>query len=57
MIIVLKPEATQAQIEHIIDKVKQLGLTPHLSKGSQRTIIGVIGPEDVLRATPLEIFP
>ncbi|TAM38702.1 3-deoxy-7-phosphoheptulonate synthase [bacterium] len=40
-----------------MDKVKQLGLTPHLSKGSQRTIIGVIGPEDVLRATPLEIFP
>lgn len=57
MIIVLKPEATQAQVEHIIDKVKALGLTPHLSKGSQRTIIGVIGPEDVLRATPLEIFP
>jgi len=57
MIIVLKPEATQAQVDHIIDKVKQLGLTPHLSKGSQRTIIGVIGPEDVLRSTPLEIFP
>lgn len=57
MIIVLKPEATEAQVNHIIDKVKALGLTPHLSKGSQRTIIGVIGPEDVLRATPLEIFP
>lgn len=57
MIIVLKPEATQAQVDHIIDKVKALGLTPHLSKGSQRTIIGVIGPEDVLRSTPLEIFP
>ncbi len=57
MIIVLKPEATEAQVNHIIDKVKALGLTPHLSKGSQRTIIGVIGPEDVLCSTPLEIFP
>ncbi|MDD5692821.1 MAG: 3-deoxy-7-phosphoheptulonate synthase [Candidatus Omnitrophica bacterium] len=57
MIIVLKPEATEAQVNHIIDKVKALGLTPHLSKGAQRTIIGVIGPEDVLQATPLEIFP
>jgi len=57
MIIVLKPEATEAQVNHIIDKVKALGLTPHLSKGAQRTIIGVIGPEDVLRSTPLEIFP
>ncbi|MFA4854109.1 MAG: 3-deoxy-7-phosphoheptulonate synthase [Candidatus Omnitrophota bacterium] len=57
MIIVLKPEATEVQINHIIDKVRALGLTPHLSKGSSRTIIGVIGPEDVLRVTPLEIFP
>lgn len=57
MIIVLRPEATEAQINHIIDKVKALGLTPHVSKGSERTIIGVIGPEDVLRVTPLEVFP
>ncbi len=57
MIIVLKPEATQAQVNHIIDKVKALGLTPHVSKGTERTIIGVIGPEDVLRVTPLEVFP
>ena len=57
MIIVLKPEATEAQVNHIIDKVKALGLTPHVSKGSARTIIGVIGPEDILRVTPLEVFP
>ena len=57
MIIVLRPEATEAQVNHIIDKVKALGLTPHVSKGASRTIIGVIGPEDVLRVTPLEIFP
>ena len=57
MIIVLRPEATEAQVNHIIDKVKALGLTPHVSKGSERTIIGVIGPEDVLRVTPLEVYP
>jgi len=57
MIIVLKPQATEAEVNHIIDKVKALGLTPHVSKGSERTIIGVIGPEDVLRVTPLEAFP
>ena len=57
MIIVLKPLASSEQIEHIIEKVKALGLTPHVSKGSERTIIGVIGPEDVLRVTPLEAFP
>ncbi|RJP28655.1 MAG: 3-deoxy-7-phosphoheptulonate synthase [Candidatus Omnitrophota bacterium] len=57
MIIVLKPEATQAQIDHIVEKVKKLGLSPHISKGTERSIIGVIGPEDILRVTPLEAFP
>jgi len=57
MIIVLRPQATEAEVNHIIEKVKGLGLTPHVSKGSERTIIGVIGPEDVLRVTPLEVFP
>lgn len=57
MIIVLKPGANEAEVNHIIDKVKALGLTPHVSKGTERTIIGVIGPEDVLRVTPLEAFP
>lgn len=57
MIIVLRPDATEEQISHVIDRVKKLGLTPHVSKGTERTIIGVIGPEDILRVTPLEVFP
>jgi len=57
MIIVLRRDATQAQIDHIVDKVQKLGLTAHLSQGTERTIIGVIGPEDVLQVTPLEVFP
>jgi 3-deoxy-7-phosphoheptulonate synthase len=57
MIIVLRPNATQDQIDHIIEKVQKLGLKPHVSKGVERTIIGVIGPEDVLQVTPLEVFP
>lgn len=56
MIIVLKPNATEQQVKHIVEKVKKLGLTPHISRGTQRTIIGVIGPEDILRVTPLEVF-
>lgn len=57
MIIVLQPNATQEQMDYIIERVKKLGLTPHVSRGVERTIIGVIGPEDVLRVTPLEAFP
>jgi len=57
MIIVLRPDATKKQIDHLIDKVKKLGLKPMVSKGVERTIIGVIGEEDVLRVQPLEAFP
>jgi len=57
MIIVLKPGTSDQEINHIVDKVKKLGLTPHVSKGTERTIIGVIGPEDILRVTPMEVFP
>jgi 3-deoxy-7-phosphoheptulonate synthase len=57
MIVVLRPDATEAQINHIIERVQKLGLKPMISKGTERTIIGLIGPEDVLRVTPLEVFP
>ncbi len=57
MIIVLQPDATKKQIDHIIERVKKLGLKPWVSEGVERTIIGVIGEEDVLRIQPLEAFP
>lgn len=57
MIIVLKRDATEKQINHIVDKVKKLGLKPMISKGIERTIIGVIGEEGVLRVQPMEVFP
>ncbi len=57
MIIVLKPEISDKEIEHIIERVTKLGLKPMLSKGTERSIIGVIGPEDILRSTPIEAFP
>jgi len=57
MIIVLKPEATQEQIDHILNDIKRLELKPHVSVGAARTIIGVIGPEDVIRTVPVEAYP
>jgi 3-deoxy-7-phosphoheptulonate synthase len=57
MIVVLKSDATEKQIQHLLDKVTQLGFTPHISRGVEKTIIGLIGPEEVLNITPLDIFP
>src|SRR5947209_17216933 len=45
MILVLRPDATQAQIDHIHERIVELGYKPHVSRGEQRTIIGVIGDE------------
>ncbi len=57
MIIVLKPNATQSEIDHISERLSALGLTAHVSKGKERTIIGAIGDERVLESLPLSIFP
>lgn len=57
MIVVLKKGATEEQLQHIIAKAESLGLKAHISRGVEKTIIGFIGPEDVLRVTPLEVFP
>ncbi len=57
MIIVLKPEATKKQIEHVEEKIRALGLKPMLSIGKERTIIGVIGEEDKARLQPFEAYP
>jgi len=54
MIIVLKPNITQDEIDHIVGKITSLNLQPHVSKGQYRTIITVIGDEDIIREQPLE---
>jgi 3-deoxy-7-phosphoheptulonate synthase len=57
MIIVLKPNSSQEQIDHILERIGELGLRPHLSRGELRTIIGVIGDENKLQAEPLSAIP
>lgn len=57
MIIICKPDATEEDIQHIIQKAEKLGLRVNISKGVERTVLGFIGPEDVLRVIPLEVFP
>jgi 3-deoxy-7-phosphoheptulonate synthase len=57
MIIVLRPNTTPAEVEHIIERIHQLGLKPHVSQGEHRTIIGVIGDENKLQTEPLLAIP
>jgi len=45
MILVIKPDASPEQIDHVIQRIEELGFRPHVSRGTERTIIGVIGDE------------
>src|SRR4051812_14923114 len=47
MIVVLKPKATRAQIESVIEEVKKLGYKPHPIFGVERTVVAAIGDERV----------
>src|SRR5438270_5601060 len=57
MIIVVRPNSTSEQIDHILARIQELGFKPHISRGEHRTIIGVIGDENKLQAEPLAAIP
>jgi 3-deoxy-7-phosphoheptulonate synthase len=43
MLVVMKPNATQAQIDAVAARIRSLGCTPHTIPGSLRVAIGVTG--------------
>ena len=57
MIIVTKPGITEAELDHIRERIEQLGMRTHISRGEQRTVIGCIGDETVLRDAALLSLP
>lgn len=57
MVIVMKSNASQDQINKVEKLLKDLDLGVHISVGSERTIIGVIGDKRKLANTPLEVMP
>jgi 3-deoxy-7-phosphoheptulonate synthase len=57
VIIILQETVTEEQIQHVAEKVEQLGLQPSISRGTYRTVIGVIGDEMKLQNAPLAAIP
>jgi 3-deoxy-7-phosphoheptulonate synthase len=53
MIVITKPNATEEQLQRIITRVREFGLEAQVSRGASRVIIGVIGPEALLREKPI----
>jgi 3-deoxy-7-phosphoheptulonate synthase len=52
MLVAMKPHATQAEFDAVVDKIRALGLTPHPIAGVERRVVAVVGntaghdPED-----------
>ncbi|GJL50773.1 3-deoxy-7-phosphoheptulonate synthase [Candidatus Nitrospira salsa] len=57
MIIVMKPEATEQDVEHLVERLRELGLKAQVSIGEERTVVGVIGDDRILQGQPLTVFP
>jgi 3-deoxy-7-phosphoheptulonate synthase len=53
MIIVMNKNATQEQIQGIVGWIEEQGYRAHLSKGEERTIVGVIGNDRPLDPDPI----
>lgn len=57
MIIVMKPESKESDIREVSKVLSSLGLGVHVSQGTERTIIGVIGDKRKLNDIPIELMP
>ncbi len=45
MIVVMKPDATAEQVDHMVAHIRSLGMSPQVLVGTQRTVIAAIGEE------------
>lgn len=57
MIIIMRPDASDEQINHVVDKLKQHGFGTHLSKGVERTVIGAIGDKSAIELEAIQMLP
>ena len=48
MLIVMKPEATDEQIEEVLNTIRALGFKPHAMPGTTRTAIGITGNQGAI---------
>jgi 3-deoxy-7-phosphoheptulonate synthase len=57
MIIVMKSEASGDDVRHVVERIEELGLKAHVSQGTERTVIGVIGDERFIKREQLSLLP
>jgi 3-deoxy-7-phosphoheptulonate synthase len=57
MIVVMEPEATELQLEHVVRMVEEMGLTSHVIRGTNRTVVAAVGDKRMVDKGALENAP
>ena len=57
MVIVMQAGASAGQVEHVVRKVRDMGLKEHVIVGTERTVVAVIGDDRNKDRSVLESFP
>src|SRR5204862_5470692 len=57
MIIVMKSGATMKEVSSVLKHIEAQGFKPHMSKGEETTVIGVIGDERKVDAANFQTLP
>ncbi|RMF41127.1 MAG: 3-deoxy-7-phosphoheptulonate synthase [Planctomycetota bacterium] len=57
MIVVMEKDATDEQIQHMVERVQEMGLKAHVIQGTERTVIAAVGDERATKAEALESGP
>ena len=57
MIVVMQPKATPEQVRHVMDRVEEMGLAPHVIQGTERTVVACVGDERLKSAERLAVAP
>ncbi len=55
--IIMKKDASQEQIKHVVNEIKKCGLKADVSKGEFRAIVGLVGDETKISFTHLATLP
>lgn len=53
----MKNQATELELYHIVQKIREVGLEEHISQAAGRVIVSVVGDDSQLAARCLEILP
>jgi len=57
MLIVMKAEATEAQVDEVLKVIRDLGFKPHPMPGATRTAIGITGNQGAIDPAHFEMLP